>query len=280
MPSSTYGFLANKDLPSEESIIARCRQVGFRVSGTTLLDESSQSVIAWVKYGPNVTISEALTQDWTAKTLDSTPACGLQVPRVFHAFTRETRSCTIGYIAMQFIDAPDCDSGDVGEVAKAVQTLIDLPAPGATLGHIGGESIVHSFFPDWIPVADYKSVQDLNDHINNILKYKEDLRRVDIVADAKSGLCLCPCDIQPRNFKKRQDGQLFALDFRATCFMPRCFVGVAMEKSQDTFGRAVATQIMYPLSGDVLAMISVSNFLVQFGRNPVGKHGFLSVSPL
>ena len=72
---------------------------------------------------------------------------------------------------MQFIDAPDCDSGDVDHVAKAVQTLIDLPAPSATLGHvggdIGGESLVHSFL-DWIPVADYKSVQDLNDHINNV----------------------------------------------------------------------------------------------------------------
>ena len=53
-----------------------------------------------------------------------------------------------------------------------------------------------------------------------------------------------------------------------------------MEKSQDTFGRAVAAQTMFPLSGNILAMVSVSNFLVQFGRNPVGKHGFLSVSPL
>ncbi|KAJ7716386.1 hypothetical protein DFH07DRAFT_354803 [Mycena maculata] len=269
MPSSTHGFLANEYLPSEEVIIARCRQVGFTASGTTLLDQSSQSVIAWIKYGPNVTISEALTQDWTAKALDGTPACGLQVPRVFHAFTRENPSCTIGYIAMQFIDAPDCESGDVLQVATAVQTLIDLPAPGATLGHIGGESIVHSFFLDWIPVADYKSVQDLNDHINNILKYMKDPRRVDLVADAKSGLCLCPCDIQPRNFKKRQDGQLFALDFRATCFMPRSFVGVAMKKSQDTFGRRVAKQISYPLSDDVSAMLSVFNFLVPFGQNEV-----------
>ena len=168
MPPSTYGFLAKEDLPSEEVIVTLCERVGFNVTGTTLADESSGSVIAWIKYGPNVTISEARTQDWTAKALESTPASGLQVPRVFHAFTRDRHSCIIGYIVMQFIDAAECDSSDVHEVAKAVQTLIDLPAPGATLGHIGGESIVHSFFPDWIPVADYKSVQDLNDHINNV----------------------------------------------------------------------------------------------------------------
>jgi len=168
MSFSTYDFLFNKDLPSEDTIVTRCRQVGFKVTGTKLLDESSRSVIAWIKYGPNVTISEALTQDWAAKALSSTPGCRLLVPRVFHAFTRESSSSTIGYIAMEFIDAVDCGPGDVSDVANAVQTLIDLPAPGAALGHIGGQSIVHSFFPEWIPVADYRSIQDLNDHINNV----------------------------------------------------------------------------------------------------------------
>ncbi len=69
-------------------------------------------------------------------------------------------------------------------------------------------------------------------------------------------------------------GQLFALDFRATCFVPRSFVAVAMKKCQDTFDRMVATEITYPLSDDVFAMLSVSNYLVQFGRNELDKHGF------
>ena len=102
----------------------------------------------------------------------------------------------------------------------------------------------------------------------------EDPRHVDIVADAESGLRLCPCDIQPRNFMKRQGGQRFALDFGATCFVPRSFVAVAMEKCWDTFDRMVATEITYPVSDDVVALLSVSNYLVQFGRNAVGKHGF------
>ena len=105
----------------------------------------------------------------------------------------------------------------------------------------------------------------------------QDSRRVNIVADAGSGLRLCPCDIQPRNFKKRQDGQLFALDFRATCFVPPSFVAVAMKKCQDTFGRMVATKVTYRMSDDVLALLSVSNYLVPFGRNALGKHRFLSM---
>ena len=148
MSSSAYGFLFNKDLPSEEEIVALCQRAGYEHGiGIRLLDQSSKSVIAWIKYGPNVTVLEARTQDCTAKALNDNPASGLRVPRVYHAFTRDTRTWTIGFIVMEYVDAPDCDSGDVLLVAKAVQTLIDLPAPGSTLGHVGGGggSIVHSF---------------------------------------------------------------------------------------------------------------------------------------
>ena len=99
-------------------------------------------------------------------------------------------------------------------------------------------------------------------------------KRVDIVTDAKSGLCLCPCDIHPGNFKKLQDGKLVALDFRATCFTPRSFVGVAMCNSWDIFARTVATQVTYPRSDDVRVLLSVSNFLVPFGQQAVGKRSF------
>ena len=104
----------------------------------------------------------------------------------------------------------------------------------------------------------------------------EDSRHIDIVANAESGLRLFSCDIQPRNFMKRQGGQLFALDFRATCFVPRSFVAVAMEMCRDAFNRMVATEITYPVSDDVVAILS-SNYLVQFGRNAFGKQGFLFV---
>jgi hypothetical protein len=167
MSSSAYGFLFNKDLPSDDEIVALCQKAGYDRTGIPLLDQSSQSVIAWIKYGPNAVIAEARTQDWTAKALGDNPASVLRVPRVYHAFTRPRRYL-IGYIVMEYIDAPDCDSGDVQLVAKAVQTLIDLPAPDAVLGHVGGGSLVHPFFLDWIPILEYKTVKDLNDHINNV----------------------------------------------------------------------------------------------------------------
>ena len=150
--------------------MAHCLNLGL-VRGTTIIDASTTSVIAWIKCGPNVTIDEARTQDWTAKVLRDAGASDVQASRVFHAFTADYYGCSIGYIAMEYIEGIDCDSNDVELVAKAVQALISLQAPPtATLGHIGGgtRSIVHSFFPEWLPNVNYKSDQDFYAHIHGV----------------------------------------------------------------------------------------------------------------
>ena len=107
-----------------------------------------------------------------------------------------------------------------------------------------------------------------------ILKHMKNGWHVNIVADAESGLYLCSSDIQPANFKKYDHGQLVALDFRATCFMPRSFMGVAMKKTQNHFCQMVARKITYPESDDVSAMVSASDYIVQFGQRPFGKRDF------
>jgi hypothetical protein len=129
------------------------------------------SVIAWIKYGPNIDIDEARMQDWTAKALRDAGASDIQAPRVFHAFTADYYGYSIGYIAMEYIEGIDCDSNNVELVAKAVQAMIGLQAPPTTiLGHIGSgtRSIVHSFFPEWLPNVNYKSDQDFYDHIHGV----------------------------------------------------------------------------------------------------------------
>lgn len=170
MPSSPYGFLCNPSLPSQEEIVAHCLKLGPE-GGTRIVDPSTTSVVAWVKFGPNVTINEARTQDWTARALVDAGAPDLQVPRVFDAFTTDYHGCSLGFIAMEFVAGVDCDLNDVELVAKAVERLISLRAPqDATLGHLGGgtASIVHSFFPEWLPNAEYKSDQDFYAHIHNV----------------------------------------------------------------------------------------------------------------
>jgi hypothetical protein len=69
-------------------------------------------------------MAEALTQDDVARFLITNSAAGVRVPWVYAAFSRDNSDCVIGYIIMQYIDAPDCGKGDHQLVARAVQTLI------------------------------------------------------------------------------------------------------------------------------------------------------------
>ena len=162
MPPSTYGFLAKEDLPSEEAIITRCERVGFNVTGTTLVDESSVSVsvIAWIKYDPNVR-----TQDWTANALESTPAPDLQVPRGLSCFHKgRTR---LHYRLHRDAVHRRCRAR-LKRRARSGQSCSNLDRSPGARGHPWPHwqrvysallSIVHSFFPDWTPVADYKNHQ-------------------------------------------------------------------------------------------------------------------------
>ncbi|QRW00850.1 hypothetical protein RhiJN_28868 [Ceratobasidium sp. AG-Ba] len=248
MSPTTSEFLFNPALPSRDAIIALCRADGYKNRGIPLRGQSPESIIAWVKYGTGVRMPEALTQHWVATALEANPAVDLRVPRVYDAFMGEGVYRRIGFIVMEYIDASDCDNTDVQLVAQAVQVLIGLKAQ-VPPGTIGGGPIRHNFYLNCHSRVIYETVEELEDHINGILKFKGDYRRVDLVADAKDGLQLCP----------------FALDFGVTCFMPPCFFAVAMIKSEDMFTRRVAMDLDYPKSSEVSTIVAASYFLVPFG---------------
>lgn len=139
MPSSSYDFIHNPSLPSDEDIVARCEEHKFP-QGITITDPSTHSVIAWVKCGVNVTLGEAHMQHWTAMARREAGISSVQVASVFRAFTADYHGCRVGYITMQYIEGTDCDSKDVDLIARAVEALINLRAPStATLGHFGSD---------------------------------------------------------------------------------------------------------------------------------------------
>ncbi|KAE9385291.1 hypothetical protein BT96DRAFT_601418 [Gymnopus androsaceus JB14] len=278
-----FGFLANDHLPPREEIIAICKKQGW--SGRVFLRNPSQpgdSPIAYVKYSsfPNTIIDEALTQDWVAKSLSDPASPGhgiLRVPRVYDAFSVPssiTLSWPMGIIVMEYIDAPDCTEKHVKLVAQAVQTLISIRGPSSAPGHIGEGPVVHTFFnDDQTSPFRYKTVDELEQHINGILKVKKDVRRLTgLVTDASEGLYFCPCDIKPSNFKELPDGKIAVMDFRESCFLPPCFFAIAMEAAFDSFTRKVARRVKYPISDDIdfLLINSACYFLVLCGRNDIG----------
>jgi hypothetical protein len=162
-----FGFLANDNLPSRETIVALCQEAGRECRGIPLRNQDSEPIVAWVKYGRDVEMAEALTQDWVAKALITNPAAGVRVPRVYMAFS-DDHPKPFGYIVMEYIDAPDCDQGDDQLVARAVQALISIPGPNSAPGPIGGGLIFHNFFMEWKAPIIYDTVEELQQHMNGV----------------------------------------------------------------------------------------------------------------
>jgi len=169
MSPSDFGFLANNNLPSHEHIIDICRKAG-QCPGILLCNQSGEP-IAWVKYGPNVAVHEALTQDWVAKNLEANLEATVRVPRVYDAFSLPTTAWIIRFIVMEYIDAPDCTEKDVKCVAQAVQTLISIRGPSSVPGHIGGGPVVHNFFDEWQSPFRYRTVGELEQHVNGVSEH-------------------------------------------------------------------------------------------------------------
>ncbi|KDQ11355.1 hypothetical protein BOTBODRAFT_458903 [Botryobasidium botryosum FD-172 SS1] len=272
MSASDHDFLVNEDLPPRQRIAALCQQAGYQCRGMPLHKQPDGPIIAWVKFGLTVTTAEAKTQDWVAQALQADPEACVRVPRIFDAFTTVPHPFfTVGHIVMEYIDAPDCQESDVELAAKAVERLIRAPAPvSAAPGPVGGGQAIHTFFHGWESDITYQTLEELEAHVNGILRLKGDSRRVDFEADASKGLVLCPCDIHPGNFKKIGD-RVVALDSRATCFMPPAFLAFAMEAPVNNFAFQVAQRVRYPPSANVSPMLSASYFLVPHGTNEIGQ---------
>ncbi len=56
-----------------------CQRAGEH-GGIPLFNQSGKPIIAWVKYGPNVTMDKVSTQDWVVKNLNTQPEATMWVP--------------------------------------------------------------------------------------------------------------------------------------------------------------------------------------------------------
>lgn len=158
-------------LPNVDTIIQRCRarsRSDSDICGFLLVDESGSSDGApdvWVKFGMSVTMGEARTQHYVAQSLnDKAGAPAVRIPCVYLAF----ESDSIGYIVSEYIDGSICNNTDAALVAAAVQSLITVQGPSVEPGPAGGGPIEHRFFVEWKSSITYRSVDELEAHINGV----------------------------------------------------------------------------------------------------------------
>ncbi|KAF5368778.1 hypothetical protein D9615_010412 [Tricholomella constricta] len=256
------------NLPDPEVIIEQCHgpahtKINFR--GVRLLLDNEEYY--WVKFGPDITMGEARTQDYVARVLERNADTTVKVPSVYLAF----QEGSFGYIVMEYIRGEMCGRADADLVAASVQSLIAIESPDSVLGPVGGGFIQHPFFVDWVASRQYKSVQQLEKHINGILRATERRGRVRLQPEvANYGLRLCPADIHMTNFIKDDEGRIVALDFGATCFLPPSFFAFVMYRRDTLLAQLIANKVKYPKSKDVDAMSMASYALVPYGTNEVG----------
>jgi len=154
------------DLPLPENIVQLCLDAGYDydIRGIPVIDESHGVASAWVKYGPTVTMSEALTQDWVGQVVNARPDAAVRIPKVYNAFEHGDS----GYIVMEYIDGSECKNSDVPQVAAAVECLIRVTGPTTAPGPVGGGPITHRFFVEWESPVTYDTVEVLEKHVNGV----------------------------------------------------------------------------------------------------------------
>lgn len=150
------------NLPSIDVIIQKSSEVPNDKRCFALVDESSGVYIAWVKRGRSIGMGEARTQHRVAQLFNGNPGAAVRAPYVYIAFEWDY----MGFIVMEYIPGTTCTDADVQAVAAAVTSLINVQ--GTMLGPVGGGQIKHSFFQDWESSVWYKSVEDLENHINGV----------------------------------------------------------------------------------------------------------------
>lgn len=272
------------NLPSQSEIVALCREVGYNNSRIFYADASGV-VLAWVKYGPNVTMDEAHTQAWFATYLDTHPEASVKAPHVFAVFTSFHHPIwPIGHIVMEYIDAPDCTVSDHEQVVGAVDMIIHIEAPSDVPGHYGGGAAVHSLFNEWRLVSSTRRARSskviLTAYVStsfrarledtrswNILVCGGDVKRVSFENEK---LYLCPVNINAGNFKLLED-RIVALDFRATCFLPASFITYALRNWTCEFTWKVASHVKYLQSTNLKAMAVASYYPTVYERNDIGQ---------
>ncbi|KAF6763426.1 hypothetical protein DFP72DRAFT_801144, partial [Ephemerocybe angulata] len=235
------------------------------IRGIALFHGPGSAAYAWVKFGEVVYMSEARTQHFVAQLLNTTTDdAPVRVPLVYLAFEAKG----YGFIVMEYAA---CTSQDAKRVGAAVQYLFGIQGPELRPGPVGGGIIGHRFFVDCESSVAYGSVQELENHVNGILRFAKHPYSVTFAPEVEAyGLRLCLSDMNENNFLKDEQGKIVAIDFEATSFLPICFMEMALSDA-DGFAWLVSQHVKVPKSGHLKVLQRASYILTPYSRNSIGK---------
>jgi len=109
-------------------------------------------------------MGEARTQHFVMQYLQHKNNLVVRAPHLYLAFT--WNDC--GFIVSKYIYRQECDNSDDALIVTAVMALITIPSPNLKPGPVRGGLIEHPFFYNRTSSIQYKSIEDLEDHVNGV----------------------------------------------------------------------------------------------------------------
>lgn len=155
-------------LPTREQVIESCKIDYDKLQGKTnhtLWPGENGSPLFYIKYGPAITMTEAINQRYFFDKLKGIPT--IRIAQVFEAFQANAWT----YIVMEYIRS--CGFASPNQIADAVALLLGVdPPPNAKSGPVGGGLMHHLAFKDRTASKVFSSNAELEtaiNHVNSIL---------------------------------------------------------------------------------------------------------------
>ncbi|KAK4160204.1 hypothetical protein QBC43DRAFT_325846 [Cladorrhinum sp. PSN259] len=189
---------------------------------------------------------QKIAHEWMRQERERDPTCNIHVPEVFAMFTREGLTFLIMELLdraktlmnqLQTLDDANWEHNErvyFGMVADGIHRLSRMPVPeGATPGPFtqSERRINHIVFKDHEAPIIFPTVQDLEDHLNRIVrgmpKYRKKPHRAPRIT-LETDLTFCYTDFNHDNFmfETEADGRprLYIIDFEHASFLPISFL--------------------------------------------------------
>ena len=243
-------------IPSREEIITLCEQNRPRSTGRGLAYGND----IWIKYGINTTLAEAAMQKFVHENSDRSL---VYIPAVYDSFTAtQPGQPPVTYIVMEKVEGeayvnykehhPDKAENMLQAIADAARHIWSLPLPpNMSLGPIEGQVPEDRFFSDYGSGRTFENVTQLENWINEKLKFRNKPERVDFQSER---LQVCHCDLTQWNvLVDKPDKPPIIINWGYSGIYPRAFEEFALVSQFCLLGSKFAKDLHKQLFGPKLS---------------------------
>ncbi|KEZ45182.1 hypothetical protein SAPIO_CDS2634 [Scedosporium apiospermum] len=224
------------ELLSSRKAAGYCTPEGYAITGFVYPPDQP---IFWVKFGnrsQEAMFAETRTQQFALDNLEKIPKEereGIHIPRIFRILKEQQRI----FVVMELVNGKRLD--EIGQsienfyeseisdpyfdkITRALRLFLSFPVPPDTKpGPCGWGGIRHVFFKDQQAPVPYISVDELEEHVNNLATW---FCKDNPTVTFERELHLVYADLHLGNFMFTDTSELYVIDFEHASFLPLSFM--------------------------------------------------------